>query len=136
MHEACGRISGTFTLSDWNADVSRPDAPLHHLRRRRNRSTGALSPWRTKPADRLTVSAGRRLSWYDGAATALATGASADGNGEFTPCLGLTHDLDDTSSVHASYTEVFQPRTAQKAARLLQGAQGRSSGAYNASVSP
>lgn len=118
LSEARGRISGSFDLSDWNADIPRPDAPFTSRTESETEQYGLYGQWRVTPADRFTVIAGGRLSWYDAAATTttLATGeaehSTANESGEFTPYLGLIYDLDDTASVYASYTEIFQPQAA------------------------
>ena len=118
LYEARGRISGSFDLSDWNADIPRPDAPFTSRTEGETTQYGLYGQWRVKPADSFTVVAGGRLSWYDGTATTtiLASGeaevSETDESGEFTPYLGLIYDLDDSSSLYASYTEIFQPQSA------------------------
>ncbi|SDL15940.1 outer-membrane receptor for ferric coprogen and ferric-rhodotorulic acid [Paracoccus chinensis] len=117
LDEARGRIAGSFDLDDWDADVALPDTGFTSSTEGETEQYGLYAQWRVKPTDRFTVIAGGRLSWYDATATTtvLATGAQtvseAEEKGEVTPYLGLIYDLGDTSSVYASYTEIFQPQT-------------------------
>lgn len=126
-------IRGDFDLRDWDSGVARPDAAFATNTRTKSEQTGLYAQWRVKPAERFTVIAGGRFSWYDAetTTTALATGASRPGNelsedAEFTPYLGLVWDLDDRTSAYASYTEIFQPQDATDASGdLLKPRSGR-----------
>ncbi|WBU63862.1 TonB-dependent siderophore receptor [Paracoccus aerodenitrificans] len=116
MYNGVGVIPGTFNIYDWNTSVARPDAGFSSKEEREINQTGLYAQWRVKPTPTTTAIAGGRLSWYDAdiTGTTLATGATTtteiDEDSEFTPYLGLIKDINDTISVYASYTEIFQPQ--------------------------
>ncbi len=76
--------------------------------------TGIYGSVRLKPIDDLSIILGTRVSWWD--INDLKTAGSrreekVKKNGVVTPYLGVVYDLDDTWSVYASYTSIFQPQT-------------------------
>lgn len=56
---------------------------------------------------------GGRLSWVDYASYNSWSNAAASykASGEFTPYVGLVHELNESTSLYASYTEVFKPQS-------------------------
>ncbi|MFT4014421.1 MAG: TonB-dependent siderophore receptor [Paracoccus sp. (in: a-proteobacteria)] len=116
MYSGSGLISGTFDLDDWNSSVAVPDASFSTKQESDVRQTGLYTQWRVKPSDDWTLIAGGRMSWYQGEVrtTTLSSGSVATSKvkekGEFTPYLGVIKDISATTSVYASYTEIFQPQ--------------------------
>ncbi|GLU27992.1 TonB-dependent receptor [Brucella sp. NBRC 12950] len=69
---------------------------------------------RLSVTDPLTVILGGRVSWYKSTSedrdTGLQSTAPYKENGIFTPYAGVVYDLNNTWSVYASYTDIFQPQ--------------------------
>jgi outer membrane receptor for ferric coprogen and ferric-rhodotorulic acid len=64
--------------------------------------------------DSLKLIAGGRLSWWrrdEEAALYTPAAYTIKHSGEFTPYVGLIYDINDTVSVYASYTTIFDPQT-------------------------
>lgn len=77
---------------------------------------GAYAAGRFSITDSLKLITGARFSWYDydAATTILSTGKVTPNqiqeNSVFTPYAGIVYDINDTISVYASYTSIFQPQ--------------------------
>lgn len=69
---------------------------------------------RLSVTDPLTVILGGRLSWYESTTddrdTGLQSVAPFEEKGVFTPYAGVVYDLNNSWSVYASYTDIFQPQ--------------------------
>ena len=79
---------------------------------------------RINPAERLHVIAGTRYTswrvsgyedyqWYTGRVDKDPTAFYSRKRHRFTPYLGVTFDLDDSSSLYASYTSIFKPNASK-----------------------
>ena len=79
---------------------------------------------RLNPAERLHVIAGTRYTswrvsgyedyqWYTGRVDNDPTAFYSRKRHRFTPYLGVTFDLDDSSSLYASYTSIFKPNASK-----------------------
>jgi outer membrane receptor for ferric coprogen and ferric-rhodotorulic acid len=86
--------------------------------------TGVYATTRFSLSDPLTLILGGRLDWYeldtiqyDGAWPY--GGSNYKATREFTPYAGIVYDLDDTYSVYASWTRIFQPQSYENANRGL-----------------
>ena len=95
----------------WNPSaVPQPDIDMdlwQQIRTIRQKSVYAAT--RLRMTDPLTLILGGRLNWYahdqhEGYGNDFAV------NREFTPYAGLVHDLNETHSVYASWTEIFEPQ--------------------------
>ena len=74
------------------------------------RQKAIYSAARLSLADPLTLILGARHSDWSGSSWTAAGGTDAQAQNEITPYGGLVYDIDDTWSVFASYTEIFQPQ--------------------------
>jgi outer membrane receptor for ferric coprogen and ferric-rhodotorulic acid len=108
------------SIYDWNGDVAQPDFPKNGKYETNKRQNGLYLATRLRPTDALSVIAGARVSDfkydetynYDGLNPTFADSrASYEQHGVVTPYLGAVYDLDDTYSVYASYTSIYQPQT-------------------------
>ena len=86
--------------------------------------SGVYATTRLSISDPLTLILGGRLDWYeidtiqyDGAWPYGANNYKA--TREFTPYAGIVYDLNDTYSVYASWTRIFQPQSYENANRSL-----------------
>jgi outer membrane receptor for ferric coprogen and ferric-rhodotorulic acid len=90
-----------------------------------NQQWGVYGAARLNLTDQLKVIAGARATWFDYHETsdyAGALGYSVDG--KVVPYLGAVYDIDDTWSVYASYTEIFQPQQSYGVDGLLDPVSG------------
>jgi len=71
------------------------------------RQHGVYAAARLDLADPLKLILGTRVSWYDS--------GSAEENGTVTPYAGVIFNLNDWSSVYASYSDIFTPQTSRSA---------------------
>lgn len=92
--------------------------------------TGVYATTRLSISDPLTLILGGRLDWYE-MDTIQYDGAWVYGDNnykatrEFTPYAGIVYDLNDTYSVYASWTRIFQPQNYENASRgLLEPQEG------------
>ena len=115
---ARGKIAGTYDLDNWDVSgVARPDVTYSTQDDTSTTSQGLYSQLRLKPLQGLTVIGGARLSWYDGTTTTttLSSGATStssyDVSAHVTPFAGLTYDLTPTTTLYASYSEIFIPQS-------------------------
>lgn len=112
-YAAYAAIPGT-TLNLFNVDrdaIAQPNFVLGPSQKTHVTSYGAYTQLRIKPADQWTLIGGGRLSWWKSENTAT-TGArtSFSEGGEFTPFLAGIYDLTPTTSLYASYNEIFKPQ--------------------------
>ena len=76
-----------------------------------DRQAGIYTTARLSLTDRLTGLVGARLSRFDGDGVSYGKTRDTSYDNVFTPYAGLVFDLNDTVSLYASYTEIFQPQT-------------------------
>ncbi|WP_109463752.1 TonB-dependent siderophore receptor [Albibacillus kandeliae] len=121
-YQASGVISGSWDLDDWDvSDVARPDVSYTSRTDTETTSKGIYSQLRLKPNDALTLIGGARVSWYEGTSTAYSvssgtiTGTTSEDNydvsGHVTPFAGMTYDLSPSTTLYASYSEIFIPQS-------------------------
>ena len=107
------------SIYDWNGDLPKQDFPKNGKYERTQSQNGVYLATRLHPTDDLSVILGSRLSTfkynedyrYNAGAGLSDTHASYKEHGVVTPYAGLVYDLDDTYSVYASYTSIYQPQT-------------------------
>ena len=106
------------SIYDWNGSLPKQDFPKNGKYERTQSQNGLYLATRLRPTDDLSFILGSRLStfkynedysYYPGA-TQTDTHASYKEHGVVTPYAGVVYDLDDTYSVYASYTKIYQPQ--------------------------
>ena len=112
------------SIYDWNGDLPEQDFPKNGKYERTQSQNGLYLATRLHATDDLSIILGSRLStfkynedysYYPGAGLDD-THASYKEHGVVTPYAGVVYDLDDTYSVYASYTSIYQPQTYKDAA--------------------
>jgi outer membrane receptor for ferric coprogen and ferric-rhodotorulic acid len=113
--DADGLVPGS--IYDWRGHLAKPDFPKNGKYERTLSQNGAYLATRLRPTDDLSFILGGRVStykynedysYYPGAGTD--THASYKEHGVVTPYAGVVYDLNDTYSVYASYTSIYQPQ--------------------------
>lgn len=113
---ATGLVPGS--IFDWNGDLPKQDFPKNGKYERTQSQNGLYLATRLRPTDDLSFILGSRFStfkynedysYYEGAGLAD-THASYKEHGVVTPYAGVVYDLNDTYSVYASYTSIYQPQ--------------------------
>ncbi len=108
------------SIYDWRGEIEVPTFPKNGKYEQNKRQNGAYVATRLKPVDDLSVILGTRVSTfkydddydYDGLSPSFPDSqAGYKQHGVVTPYAGVVYDLDDTWSVYASYTTIFQPQT-------------------------
>ncbi|MFJ2484139.1 TonB-dependent siderophore receptor [Pseudomonas sp. NPDC087598] len=107
------------SIYDWNGDLPKQDFPKNGKYERTQSQNGVYLATRLHPTDDLSVILGSRLSTfkynedyrYNPGAGLDDTHASYKEHGVVTPYAGVIYDLDDTYSLYASYTSIYQPQT-------------------------
>lgn len=91
--------------------IPQPNFVLEAPAKTRVTSSGLYSQLRIKPATPLTLIAGARVSSWKSESTST-TGArtSYSENGHLTPYLATIVDVTATTSIYASYNEIFKPQ--------------------------
>ncbi|VVM71486.1 Ferripyoverdine receptor [Pseudomonas fluorescens] len=111
-----GGVPGS--IYDWNGDLPEQDFPKNGKYERTTSQNGAYLATRLRPTDDLSIILGTRVStfkynedysYYPGAGLGD-THASYKEHGVVTPYAGVVYDLNDTYSVYASYTNIYQPQ--------------------------
>lgn len=123
------------SIYDWNGDLPKQDFPKNGKYERTQSQNGVYLATRLRPTDDLSFILGSRLStfkynedysYYEGAGLAD-THASYKEHGVVTPYAGVVYDLDDTYSVYASYTNIYQPQIYKDASgKTLEPVEGDS----------
>ncbi|VVO10857.1 Ferripyoverdine receptor [Pseudomonas fluorescens] len=112
------------SIYDWNGDLPEQNFPKNGKYERTQSQNGLYLATRLHATDDLSIILGSRLStfkynedysYYPGAGLDD-THASYKEHGVVTPYAGVVYDLDDTYSVYASYTSIYQPQTYKDAA--------------------
>lgn len=117
-------LDGNYTIAsfnplDWDpSSAGKPDIAAFGVwgRDQRVEQQGVYGTARFSLADPLTLMLGGRLDWYKSHMLQSFTGYAYDPvdakeTRKFTPYAGLVYDLNDTYSVYASWTQIFQPQT-------------------------
>jgi len=107
------------SIYDWSGDLPKQDFPKNGKYQRTQSQNGVYLATRLHPTDDLSVILGSRLSTfkynedyrYNAGAGLDDTHASYKEHGVVTPYAGVIYDLDDTYSLYASYTSIYQPQT-------------------------
>lgn len=107
------------SIYDWSGDLPKQDFPKNGKYERTQSQNGIYLATRLHPTDDLSVILGSRLSTfkynedygYNPGAGLDDTHASYKEHGVVTPYAGVVYDLDDTYSLYASYTSIYQPQT-------------------------
>jgi outer membrane receptor for ferric coprogen and ferric-rhodotorulic acid len=106
------------SIFDWNGHLPKQEFPKNGKYERTQSQNGIYMATRLRPTDDLSFILGGRLStfkynedysYYPGAAL-TDTHASYKEHGVVTPYAGVVYDLNDTYSVYASYTKIYQPQ--------------------------
>lgn len=114
------RANNGFPVTDWHNGV---DSDYDMIASRTGRHTktttrlqGLYAATRLSITDPLSVIVGVRSTDYS-ATTRNVSGVRSNqqNHGIVTPYLGAVYDLDDTYSLYASYTDIFNPQTAETA---------------------
>ena len=128
-----GNVPGS--IYDWNGDLPEQDFPKNGKYERTTSQNGAYLATRLRPTDDLSIILGSRVStfkynedysYYPGAGQ-TDTQTSYKEHGVVTPYAGVVYDLDDTYSVYASYTSIYQPQIYKDASgKTLEPVEGNS----------
>ena len=113
---ATGEVPGS--IYDWNGNLPEQEFPKNGKYERTQSQNGIYLATRLHPTDDLSFILGGRLSTfkynedytYRPDAGLSDTNASYKEHGVVTPYAGVVYDLDDTYSVYASYTNIYQPQ--------------------------
>ncbi|WP_415768017.1 TonB-dependent siderophore receptor [Pseudomonas sp. LB3P38] len=106
------------SIYDWNGSLPKQDFPKNGKYERTQSQNGLYLATRLRPTDDLSFILGSRLStfkynedysYYPGG-TLTDSHASYKEHGVVTPYAGVVYDLNDTYSVYASYTKIYQPQ--------------------------
>ncbi len=115
---ATGTIAGRFDLDNWNVSgVAEPTVNWATVTRTETTTKGVYGQVRIKPTAELALIAGARTSWYDNTSTNLLNDSVTrlKERGQVTPFAGVTYDLTPSTTLYASYSEIFQPQSYQDA---------------------
>ncbi|MDD0973287.1 TonB-dependent siderophore receptor [Pseudomonas fontis] len=106
-------------IFDWKGHIGVPDFPKNGKYEETKRQNGAYLATRLRPTDDLSVILGTRVSTfkydsdydYDGKNINFQDSQTGyKEHGVVTPYAGVVYDLDETYSVYASYTKIYQPQ--------------------------
>lgn len=99
-------------INNWDGSYLEPTwAPRAFYERSEQTQQGLYGMTRLNLSDTLKLVLGARLTKYDKEGVGVFTTAyRMKYDNEVTPYAGLTLDLNDTYSVYASYTDIFQPQ--------------------------
>ncbi|VVQ31190.1 Ferripyoverdine receptor [Pseudomonas fluorescens] len=106
------------SIYDWNGNLPKQEFPKNGKYERTQSQNGLYLATRLRPTDDLSFILGSRLSTfkynedysYTPGGTLTDTHASYKEHGVVTPYAGVVYDLNDTYSVYASYTKIYQPQ--------------------------
>ncbi|MHC8287877.1 TonB-dependent siderophore receptor [Pseudomonas sp. XS1P51] len=105
------------SIFDWKGNLPVQNFPKNGKYERTTSQNGVYLATRLRPTDDLSFILGSRLStfkydedytYYPG--TLTDTHAGYKEHGVVTPYAGVVYDLNDTYSVYASYTKIYQPQ--------------------------
>lgn len=105
----------------WDGNVAQPSFTKSSDRDTRTNEKGLAGAIRLRPADRLSVIGGARVSWYslyDGnryvSDGSLYVSDDLSVKGKVTPYAGVVYDVTPHWSLYGSYTDIFHPQTYYK----------------------
>ncbi|WP_422835320.1 TonB-dependent siderophore receptor [Variovorax sp. HJSM1_2] len=110
------------SIFNWTGNYPQQAFPQTAWYAEHRRQTGFNAATRLRPADAWSVIVGARVSnidagdsrvYSDGVTPALSS--SLHESGELTPYLGVVVDLNDSTSLYASYTSIFSPQSSRDA---------------------
>ncbi|HEF4763269.1 TPA: TonB-dependent siderophore receptor [Pseudomonas putida] len=122
-------------IFDWEGHIAKQEFPKNGKYERTQSQNGLYLATRLRPTDDLSFILGGRLSTYKynedynyyADANLADTHASYKEHGVVTPYAGVVYDLDDTYSVYASYTSIYQPQIYKDASgKTLEPVEGDS----------
>ncbi|MGJ7517105.1 TonB-dependent siderophore receptor [Pseudomonas baetica] len=122
-------------IFDWEGHIAKQEFPKNGKYERTQSQNGLYLATRLRPTDDLSFILGGRLSTYKynedynyyADANLADTHASYKEHGVVTPYAGVVYDLDDTYSVYASYTSIYQPQIYKDASgKTLEPVEGNS----------
>ncbi|KAF1061405.1 MAG: FhuE receptor [Pseudomonas citronellolis] len=101
------------SLYTWNGNYPEPDfdSAAYALTRTEVKQTGVYGALRLSLADPLKLIVGGRLSNYEIDQDSASSTFHASKSGKWVPYVGLVYDLDDSYSLYASHTAIFNPQT-------------------------
>ncbi|MFJ4344654.1 TonB-dependent siderophore receptor [Pseudomonas sp. NPDC089401] len=112
------RANNGLPITDWRNGVDSDYDMLASRTGRHSKTTtrlqGMYAATRLSISDPLSVILGVRTTDYSATTNSVAgVRSNQQNNGIVTPYLGAVYDLDDTYSLYASYTDIFNPQTAE-----------------------
>nr|WP_313365051.1 TonB-dependent siderophore receptor [Pseudomonas sp.] len=112
------RANNGFPLTDWHNGVDSDYDMIASRTGRHSKTTtrlqGMYAATRLSIIDPLSVIVGVRTTDYSATTNSVAgVRSNQQNNGIVTPYLGAVYDLNDTYSLYASYTDIFNPQTAE-----------------------
>ncbi|MBF8659814.1 TonB-dependent siderophore receptor [Pseudomonas putida] len=115
------RANNGLPISDWRNGVNGDYAMLASQTGKHSKTTtrlqGMYAATRLSITDPLSVILGVRTTDYSAITRSVnAERTSQEENGVVTPYLGAVYDLNDTYSLYASYTDIFNPQTQETSA--------------------
>lgn len=115
------RANNGLPISDWRNGVDGDYAMLASQTGKHSKTTtrlqGMYAATRLSITDPLSVILGVRTTDYSAITRSVdAVRTSQEENGVVTPYLGAVYDLNDTYSLYASYTDIFNPQTQETSA--------------------
>ncbi|MFA7893609.1 TonB-dependent siderophore receptor [Pseudomonas putida] len=115
------RANNGLPISDWRNGVDGDYALLASQTGKHSKTTtrlqGMYAATRLSITDPLSVILGVRTTDYSAVTRSVdAVRTSQEENGVVTPYLGAVYDLNDTYSLYASYTDIFNPQTQETSA--------------------
>ncbi len=114
------RANNGFPLSNWLNGVDSDYNMLASQTGRHSKTTtrlqGMYAATRLSITDPLSVILGARVTDYSSTTRSVGgVRSNQQNNGIVTPYLGAVYDLNDTYSMYASYTDIFNPQTQETA---------------------
>ncbi|MFA7901261.1 TonB-dependent siderophore receptor [Pseudomonas aeruginosa] len=115
------RANNGLSISDWRNGVDGDYDLLASQTGKHSKTTtrlqGMYAATRLSITDPLSVILGVRTTDYSAITRSVnAVRTSQEENGVVTPYLGAVYDLNDTYSLYASYTDIFNPQTQETSA--------------------
>ncbi|MFJ4443084.1 TonB-dependent siderophore receptor [Pseudomonas sp. NPDC089422] len=112
------RANNGFPLTDWHNGVDSDYDMIASRTGRHSKTTtrlqGMYAATRLSISDPLSVIVGVRTTDYSATTNSVAgVRSNQQNNGIVTPYLGAVYDLNDHYSLYASYTDIFNPQTAE-----------------------
>lgn len=106
------------SIFDWDGNLPEQNFPVNGDYETTQSQNGVYLATRLRPTDDLSLILGTRVSTfkYDNDEDYFATSSQQDvrtgykEHGVVTPYAGIVYDLDDSYSVYASYTSIYQPQ--------------------------